>query len=176
MGVVAVHRRAKPGVRVVAAEPLPGRTGPGPPVPRGGLRPGDLRPLSSTRSTSSRTARSVPCETSSSARGSSAVHRAARCSSRRPARRGDDTGPSSRCFRTAAGNTSPPGTAATSTRCGGPQGRRQLVVAARSVSVDSPTLPSEISRTRPMPFSASPRPRESAEARLRMQPMTASPT
>ena len=48
-GVGRHLKAARPGVRVVAAEPLPGRAGPGPPLPRRGLRPAGPRRIGPRR-------------------------------------------------------------------------------------------------------------------------------
>ena len=49
MGVSRYLREHKPGVRIVAAEPLPGEHGPGPALARRGVRPGDPRPVADRR-------------------------------------------------------------------------------------------------------------------------------
>ena len=49
MGVGRYLREHKPGVRIVAAEPLPGRARPGPALARGGVRARDPRPVGPRR-------------------------------------------------------------------------------------------------------------------------------
>jgi cysteine synthase B len=82
MGVSRYLRENKPGVRIVAAEPLPGEGVQGLRSLDEGFIPEVLDPTCSTPSTSCRTStRSPPCVSWSSGKASSAGRRVARCSS-----------------------------------------------------------------------------------------------
>ena len=108
MGVARFLRRAKPGVRIVAAEPLPGENVQGLRSLDDGFVPEILDPnlLDAKYLVSATATRSPRCATWSIARGSSPGRRAAPSSSRPPARPADDVGARSwRCCPTAAGST-----------------------------------------------------------------------
>ena len=119
MGVARFFRRAKPGVRVYAAEPLPGENVQGLRSLDEGFVPEIFDPACSMGRCSSRTGtRSPRCASSSFARGSSPARRAGPCSSPRRAWRARwSAGRSSRSCPTAAGSTCRPARSpATSTR------------------------------------------------------------